>query len=99
MHMNEEEAKHALGMAQLGADWIIFELALRAGVKPGHEVVQVHEEYLDAIAEDGTYGMEAWMVFEAIDEWGRTYYAHLPGSLDSLVVRTVRDHAVWFEED
>lgn len=99
MNMDEKEAKYALGLAQMGADWIIFELARQAGVKPGHDVEQVHEEYLDSVDDEGNYGMEAWLVFEALDEWGRTYYAHLPGSLDALVVRTVRDHAVWFQED
>ena len=99
MNMSEEEANRALRLAQMGADWIIFELALRAGVKPDHEVRDLHEEYLDTVDGEGNYGMEAWVVFEAIDERGRTYYAHLPGSLDSLVVRTVRDHAIWFEEE
>lgn len=95
--MTEEEQKYTLDIARNGADYVIFGLALRAGVKPKDIVDDIHEEYLDTVSEEGVYGMEAWTIFEATDESGQTYYAHLPGDLDSLIVKAVREHGIWFE--
>lgn len=97
--MTDDNGKARLEQVEAGSDLVIFELARQAGVRGGDYIEDIHEEYLDAVDEVGTYGMEAWTVFEAVDEAGQTYYAHLPGDLDSLVVRTVRDHAVWFSEE
>lgn len=94
--MTDDNSKARLAQAELGADLVIFELARQAGVRGGDLIEDIHEEYLDTVDEVGTYGMEAWTVFEAVDEGGQTYFAHLPGDLDSLIVRTVRDHAIWF---
>lgn len=97
--MGDDSTATRLEQAELGADLVIFELARQAGCTNGDFIEDIHEEYLDTVDEVGTYGMEAWTVFEAVNEEGQTYYAHLPGDLDSLIVRTVRDHAVWFSEE
>lgn len=94
--MTDDNSEARLEQAEVGSDLVIFELARQAGVRGGDYIEHIHEEYLDTVDEVGTYGMEAWTVFEAVDEEGQTYFAHLPGDLDSLIVRTVRDHAIWF---
>lgn len=97
--MTEEERKHALGLARTGADHVIFALAAGAGVKSGHIIDDIHEEFFETISEEGVYGMEVWTVFEVTDLEGQTYYAHLLGDLDSLIVEAVREHGTWFEEE
>ena len=97
--MTDDNSEARLEQAEVGSDLVIFELARQAGVRGGDYIEDIHEEYLDTVDEVGTYSMEAWTVFEAVDEGGQTYFAHLPGDLDSLIVRTVRDHAVWFSEE
>lgn len=95
--MTEEEQKHALELARTGADRVIFGLAMGAGIKPEHTINDIHEEFFETISEEGVYGMEAWTVFEATDLEGQTYYAHLLGDLDSLIVEAVREHSAILE--
>ena len=83
-----------LEYTQRAADRILFALAERAGVSDDDRLAGVEEEHLETLSEDGAYGMEVWTVFEAKDPLGRTYHAHLPGRLDALIARTVRDHSV-----
>lgn len=86
-----------LEYTQRAADRILFALAERAGVSADSTLAGVEEEYLETLSEDGAYGMEVWTIFKA--EWpeGQVYHAHLPGRLDDLIVRTVRDHSVLLE--
>lgn len=83
-----------LEYTQRAADRILFALAERAGASDDDRLAGVEEEHLETLSEDGVYGMEVWTVFEAETIGGETYYAHLPGRLDALIARTVRDHSV-----
>lgn len=83
-----------LDTAQQSSDAILFNLALRAGAMPDEWLCGVEELYIESIAEDGTYAFETWCQFELEQPEGQHYYAHLPGPLDQLIVRTVRDHSV-----
>lgn len=82
---------------QNAADRLVFCIAERAGVGSEDLLRSVQEEYLDTVDEIGTWAMEVWTVFEAESPEGQVYFAHLPGRLDSLIVRTVRDHSALLE--
>ena len=82
---------------QISADSLLFALAEAAGVEANDLLAGVEEEYLDTLDEGGNYGMEVWTVFKAEAEDGQLYYAHLPGRLDDLIVRVVRDHSAHLE--
>lgn len=94
--MDEDQVNPITAIA---AGDIIVELARQAGKADGQRVTGVHEEFLEAISEEGFYGVEVWTVFELVDLEGQVSFAHLPGDLDSLIVRTVRDHARVLQEE
>ena len=76
------------------ADRLLFCIAERAGVGGDDLLERVEEESFETLSENGAWGMETWTVFTAEDQEGQTYYAHLPGRLDTLIAQTVRDHSV-----
>lgn len=82
--------------AQMAADYLIFHLARRAGIKEEDSVVEVEEIFFEVDDLKG-FGMEAWTQFTAEDIEGQRYIAHLPGRLDELLARTVQDHALILE--
>lgn len=79
--------------AQMAADYLTLHLARQAGVKEEDSVVEVEEIFFEIDDLKG-FGMEAWTQFTAEDIEGQRYIAHLPGRLDELLARVVRDHAL-----
>lgn len=79
--------------AEMAADHLIYHLAMLAGVHEEDTVVDLEEVYLENFTEDGTFAMETWTRFRAEGLDGHNYFAHIPGRLDELIARTVRDHS------
>lgn len=88
-----------IGCGEVAADFILFHLAVQAGVGEGDKLSRVEETHLENYSSSGAMAMEAWTVFHAYDQEGQAYAAHLPGRLDDLIVRTVRDLTLLLEEE